>query len=281
MKRFVIWGLLLVSPFAFARSENGFKVLTTNCKPRLHDAVDSAPQSPPLNIDDPGTPGCNSWEINLTFTGELASNEKNFQLPLLDINYGIGDNLQLKYEIARTLRQTPTVQETAMARSKIGIKYLFFEDDSAKLQISFYPQAEFSNPLEGLNTSLNAGSVVTWPVLLSKKISENEVGDIIFATNLGFNKSSRTDTDDSGFLRFGLGWPVLQKVSWMTELAALQTFSTPAKASDLSFQLNTGILVGLSKSIFFYTSCGQEFSNSSGKNPQTILAGFRYLSASF
>src|SRR5215213_6069594 len=53
---------------------------------------------PPLITDDPGTPGDGRWEINLALTIEQTRAERALELPLLDINYGLGDHIQLKYE---------------------------------------------------------------------------------------------------------------------------------------------------------------------------------------
>lgn len=49
--------------------------------------------------DDPGTPGGGHWEINLAWTGEHSSGETTQDAPLLDLNYGVGDRLQVKYEV--------------------------------------------------------------------------------------------------------------------------------------------------------------------------------------
>jgi len=54
---------------------------------------------PPMVTDDPGTPGGGHWEINLAWTGEHSSGETTQDAPLLDLNYGVGDRLQVKYEV--------------------------------------------------------------------------------------------------------------------------------------------------------------------------------------
>ena len=44
---------------------------------------------PPLETDDPDTPGPNRWEINLSSPFATRDDTWLFQ-PLLDINYGVG-----------------------------------------------------------------------------------------------------------------------------------------------------------------------------------------------
>lgn len=55
--------------------------------------------SPPLITDDPGTPGDGHWEINIGVSTEKRPGARASELPLLDLNYGVGDRLQLKYEV--------------------------------------------------------------------------------------------------------------------------------------------------------------------------------------
>jgi hypothetical protein len=54
---------------------------------------------PPLLTDDPGTPGNKNWEINIASTHFRSPGEREIEAPLLDINYGLGDRIQLKYEV--------------------------------------------------------------------------------------------------------------------------------------------------------------------------------------
>ena len=54
---------------------------------------------PPLLTDDPGTPGNRNWEINIATTHFRSPGEREIEAPLLDINYGLGDRIQLKYEV--------------------------------------------------------------------------------------------------------------------------------------------------------------------------------------
>src|SRR3954469_24354675 len=50
---------------------------------------------PPMITDDPGTPGNRKWEINLAITFEHRPNETSYDAPGIDLNYGVGENVQL------------------------------------------------------------------------------------------------------------------------------------------------------------------------------------------
>jgi len=43
--------------------------------------------------DDPCTPGNGNWEINLAWLGERSAAETAQDVPLLDMNYGVGERV--------------------------------------------------------------------------------------------------------------------------------------------------------------------------------------------
>jgi hypothetical protein len=55
---------------------------------------------PPMITDDPGTPGDKKWEINLAFAFEHRSGETSSDLPAIDLNYGVGEHIQLTLQTA-------------------------------------------------------------------------------------------------------------------------------------------------------------------------------------
>jgi hypothetical protein len=50
---------------------------------------------PPMITDDPGTPGDKKWEINLAFAFEHRPGETAADFPAIDLNYGVGEHIQL------------------------------------------------------------------------------------------------------------------------------------------------------------------------------------------
>jgi hypothetical protein len=94
---------------------------------------------PPFRTDDPDTPGNRNWEINIGLVGARNPGAGSYQLPDLDINYGLGDRIQLKYEIPFALQETRPQPGTAtdpatpglvvggVGASYPGIKWRFYE----------------------------------------------------------------------------------------------------------------------------------------------------------
>ena len=56
---------------------------------------------PPMITDDPGTPGDRKWEINLAIAFEHRPGETSFDVPGIDLNYGVGEHIQLTLQTGR------------------------------------------------------------------------------------------------------------------------------------------------------------------------------------
>src|SRR6187455_3167995 len=77
---------------------------------------------PPMITDDPGTPGDGHWEINVAFTTEHSPDERIAEMPLVDLNYGIGERLQLKYEVAWLRLEDDSGRHDGFSNSLAGVK---------------------------------------------------------------------------------------------------------------------------------------------------------------
>jgi hypothetical protein len=103
---------------------------------------------PPFKTDDPETPGNKHWEINFGFIGDRNPAAGEYQVPDFDINYGLGDRIQLKYEIPIAIQElrplpasggdaaVPGQVSGGLGESLLGIKWRFYEhhagDDALK-----------------------------------------------------------------------------------------------------------------------------------------------------
>jgi hypothetical protein len=94
---------------------------------------------PPFRTDDPDTPGNKHWEINFGWVGDRNPAAGAYQVPDVDINYGLGERIQLKYEIPIAIEETrsqpaaggqPAVAGQViggLGESQPGIKWRFYE----------------------------------------------------------------------------------------------------------------------------------------------------------
>ncbi len=99
---------------------------------------------PPMITDDPGTPGNAHWEINLAALTERTASARIDQLPLLDLNYGVGDRVQLKYEVPWVLEEGSGDLFSGLGNSLLGIKWRFYDAGAADWMVSTYPQLQFN-----------------------------------------------------------------------------------------------------------------------------------------
>jgi len=115
---------------------------------------------PPYRSDDPDTPGNRHWEINMGFIGERSPFGGSYETPNIDINYGVGNRIQLKYEVPLSMQETRGDQTHLVAglgNSLMGVKYRFYQRHSKthtqdngereiKFSLSTYPQLLLNHP---------------------------------------------------------------------------------------------------------------------------------------
>ncbi|HKH84721.1 MAG TPA: hypothetical protein VKA25_13610 [Gemmatimonadales bacterium] len=123
---------------------------------------------PPLVTDDPGTPGAGRWELNVAVTAEQDTRESIYQVPLIDLNYGVGDRIQLKVELPFQIvapAELPTL--SGLGNTLLGVKWRFHEGPA--LAISTYPQLEFNNPTSSVARGVaEAGKRLFLPLELTR-----------------------------------------------------------------------------------------------------------------
>jgi hypothetical protein len=107
--------------------------------PPLLTVAAHAQGGPPFRTDDPDTPGNKHWEINFGWIGDRNPAAGAYQVPDFDINYGLGDRIQLKYEIPIAIEETRVQPATpashsvpgqvigGLGESLLGIKWRFYE----------------------------------------------------------------------------------------------------------------------------------------------------------
>jgi hypothetical protein len=105
---------------------------------------------PPMLTDDPGTPGDGHWEINIATLSDHSGDTWTYALPLLDINYGVGDRLQLKFEMPWLIeRVDDSGRQSGAGNSVAGVKWRFFDAGEEGWQMSTYPQVRSRFPVSG------------------------------------------------------------------------------------------------------------------------------------
>lgn len=132
---------------------------------------------PPYYTTDPGTPGPNSWEINLGYMPFLYNGSSTTHTPDLDVNYGIGERIQLTYESAWLRVQDGSAKpQYGLNQDQLGIKWRYYDNEKAGFAISVFPQLSINNPDHSVQRGLvPPGASLLLPMEFTKKVGPIDV----------------------------------------------------------------------------------------------------------
>lgn len=217
---------------------------------------------PPLLTDDPDTPGDKNWEINVAFTLDKRQSEATFETPLLDLNYGIGDNIQLKYEVPFLIQhEEGTGTQTGLGNSLVGVKWRFLDEKKYGVNISTYPQLEFNPPTTSAARGLVAeGTNLLLPVEISKKF-----GEVWLNGELGY--TIRQNSDNDWFYGLSTGFEIQENLTFMGEIHGGVT--KEFKREEVVF--NVGTQWDFTKKYGLLASAGRSLSRVISNEPNLLL----------
>jgi hypothetical protein len=154
-------------------------------------ALASAQGGPPFITDDPGTPGNKHWEINFGWIANHNPGSSYYQLPDIDMNYGWGDRIQLKYELPlAAATDANNTTRAGLGESLLGIKWRPYEyhttgepktDENMRFSLGTYPQASINNP----TSAVRRGIVENGPQYYLPIEATLKVGPIDFNGEVG------------------------------------------------------------------------------------------------
>jgi hypothetical protein len=133
---------------------------------------------PPYYTNDPGTPGPFNWEINIGYMPFFYSDQTVSHTPDLDLNFGIGDRIQLTYETAYLRVRLPNSPgaKFGMNQSNPGVKWRFRDHGEGSLQISIFPQFFLNNPNDAVRRGVTpAASSFLMPIEFTKKVGPVDI----------------------------------------------------------------------------------------------------------
>ena len=227
---------------------------------------------PPLLTDDPGTPDYQHWEINFAWvTQHSRDGSRSTDLPLLDINYGATERLQIKYEVPWLVANEPgQASRAGLGNSNFGLKWRFF-DNAAEggIAISTFPQLEFNNPTSSRRRGLvDSGSSLLLPVEVQGKL-----GDLEWNAELGHSFAAQGD--DTWIYGLALGRQFNPRLELMVELHGEGHFSR----TEDELVANAGARVKLTPHETLLVSAGRSVNNQHGT--ELTFIGYLGLQTTF
>jgi|GEM_PF-596505 len=199
-------------------------------RPR-EEPVDMTVGSPPMKADDSGTPGAGNWEINTVFDGDFARGQHLVEAPLFDINYGLGEDVQIKYEVPWVVLREPGEEGQpsrkvhGVGNSLLGLKYRFYDEEESGLSLAVYPQLGFRTPGSKSRDDGGVGEPASFllPLLLTKDFSAASI-----TANTSLEKTSG-DSHINLSAVFGVGTRLSQNNALLSELAVDDLNSSDAR----------------------------------------------------
>jgi hypothetical protein len=204
---------------------------------------------PPMITDDPGTPGNGHWENNVAIAFEHRPNETSLHLPSLDLNYGLGDHIQL------TLQTSGVIQKRSgqgaiggLGETEAALKWRFLDEETSGVSISTFPRIIFNVLQSSVRRGLaEDGTRVQLPVQVARKLGR---------FNLGFEFGALASTVGRSEWLYGIVGATAVS-STTTLMAELHGTSRTNFTRDVLI-VNLGVRQTLSKSCNLLASLGHE-----------------------
>src|ERR1700722_1665715 len=132
---------------------------------------------PPYYTNDPGTPGPFNWEINIGYMPFLYSDQSVSHTPDVDINFGVGERIQLTYENAWLRVKNPSAPTAyGLGQSNPGVKWRFYDAGESGLSVSVFPQFFLNNPNDAVHRGITpASESFLLPVEFTRKFGPVDV----------------------------------------------------------------------------------------------------------
>lgn len=153
------------------------RILTLFALPVFISSLAVAQGGPPYYTNDPGTPGNKDWEINLGYMPFFYRGQSISHTPDVDINFGVGDRIQLTYESAWLRVQIPTERvKYGMEQDQLGLKWRFHDTGEQGMALSVFPQLSINNPNRSVQRGIAPqGLSLILPIEFTKKFGPVDV----------------------------------------------------------------------------------------------------------
>jgi len=250
---------------------------------------------PPFRSDDPDTPENRNWEINTVLVGDRNPSEGFYETPNVDVNYGLGNRVQLKYEVPLSLHESRDSSghvAAGLGNSLLGVKCRFYShhpktavpDANGKRESNFamsiYPQLLLNNPTRSVRRDI----VEPGPQLLIPMEANARIGPVRISGELGYWFTNK-DVPNSWIRGVIVGHEFKKKTELDLELYDQDaTRTTAVEAKTRESTLGIGFRTPLAKegSVWFIGMAGRSLVTVTQTNGQpTWIAslGLQFLTS--
>jgi hypothetical protein len=223
---------------------------------------------PPMITDDPGTPGPGKWEINLAIALQHRSGETAVDAPGIDLNYGIGERIQLTLQGGPAwLKREAHGAIGGLGGTEAAVKWRFVDDQRTGITMSTFPRVIFNISRSAVRRGLaDDGTRFQLPIQIAKAFHDFD---------LNFEGGTLVSTVGPAEWLYGL--VVAKDVGKTTALMAELHGTCRTNFDDDVLAVNFGIRQKLNEHSVFIGSLGHEV-----RSPETrALIGYAGLQLLF
>jgi hypothetical protein len=112
-----------------------------------------------------------NWEINFGYMPFLYRGQSVSHTPDVDINFGVGDRIQLTFETAWLRVHNPGENvKYGLEQDQLGVKWRFYDSGKDGMGLSIFPQLSVNNPNNAVRREITPpGSSLILPLEFTKK----------------------------------------------------------------------------------------------------------------
>ncbi len=220
--------------------------------------------APPLVTDDPGTPGPRRWEINSGFVVKKSTNKNTYQAPSLDLNYGVGENIQLNYSVSWIVLHSDGSTNSGLGNSEIAIKWRCLDQDKQGIDMSLYPRLIINNPSSADRGIVDKGTIFRLPFQMEKKIG-------IIAVNPEVGYDFHEEGSDEWMYGLTLKYAEVKGLEMLAEIFG----TADKKFSNAETAVNIGVREDVLENVSLHASIGTGLGSASNRAQLLSYAGFQ------
>lgn len=218
---------------------------------------------PPLTIDDPGILDPGQWEVILIGAGEWRDSGDFYELPALDVTYGVSDNIQASAVVARVeAKPDGDSSRSDFGAGEVAAKWRFV--NSGPWQVAVSAVYGF-NVRDGAVDRGVVDDTDTWAIPLDLEYDFS-------AWRLGAELAYAAVRDEED--EWGYGVAVYVPVGERVELLAEVAGATDTDWSDHSLSYRLGADVAVSDSFHVLVAAGAGLEDDFDDGDELDLAAF-------
>lgn len=226
-----------------------------------------AQAGPPLITNDPDTPGNGNWEINLAATGARGGAGWDLAAPDLDVNYGLGERIQLSVHASWNHQRFDDGRwQSGSGPTELAVRWRFVDEEKAGFAMAVQPHWASSWSVAARRRGLApANDEFAIPVQMARHF-----GKAVAGIEVGRNFIRNEPDEWQAGIFYSRDCPLA--VSCLVEINSVKATGDAAETV-----LNFGARKSINDHLTLLASLGRQLSSPSGDRQTLFYLGLQFL----